>query len=97
MHSVNLPSSNLHRVAFSQAILGIHPDSQSKYWNDQYFQGISPPHVVDSEEGVIRFVSEVEGAIGYINACNLDRRVRAVLWIKSDGKISMTKPMLNCL
>ena len=59
------------------------------------FHGTSPPYSVQSEEAVIRYVANTKGAIGYIDACKVDERVSAVLWI-DDNKLSTTKPAFDC-
>lgn len=92
---VNLRSQHPMRIQFSKTVLGSSPNAQIDYWNGQYFNGILPPHTVDSEEAVLRYVATTKGAIGYINACNLDQRVQAVLWIKN-GKLSRHAPILSC-
>lgn len=92
---VNLKSQHLIRVAFSKTVLGSAPNTQVAYWNEQYFNGILPPHSVDSEEAVIRYIESTKGAIGYINACNLDKRIFPALWI-TNGKITKNKPALSC-
>lgn len=92
---VNLRSQNPLRIQFSQATLGSIPNAQVDYWNGQYFNGILPPHSVDSEEAVIRYVAKTKGAIGYVNACNVDQRVTPLLWIHN-GKLSHHAPPLRC-
>lgn len=92
---VNLRSQHPMRMQFSQTVLGSTPKAQIDYWNGQYFNGILPPHSVNSEEAVLRYVAKTKGAIGYINACTLDKRVQAVLWIKN-GKILRQAPSLSC-
>ncbi len=92
---VNLRSQNPLRIKFSQATLGSAPNTQVDYWNGQYFNGILPPHSVDSEEAVIRYVAQTKGAIGYVNACNLDKRVTPLLWIQN-GRLSRHMPDLSC-
>lgn len=81
---VNLSSEHPLRNQFSQAVLGSLPKQQIDYWNGLYFNGIQPPHSVNSEEAVIRFVSDTKGAIGYVNACVVDKRVKILLWIDGD-------------
>ena len=39
------------------------------YWNQQYFQGVSPPYVLGSEAAVVEFVAKTPGAIGYVEPC----------------------------
>ncbi len=92
---VNLRSQNPIRIAFSKIVLGSPPNAQIDYWNGQYFNGILPPYSVNSEEAVLRYVSNTKGAIGYVNACAVDERVQAMLWI-NDGEISKEKPLYSC-
>lgn len=92
---VNLRSQNPIRLAFSKTVLGSAPNAQIDYWNGQYFNGVLPPYSVNSEEAVLRYVSNTKGAIGYVNACTLDNRVHALLWI-NNGTISPDKPVYSC-
>lgn len=92
---VNLQSENSLRNQFSQAVLGSLPKQQIDYWNGLYFNGIQPPHSVNSEEAVIRFVTDTKSAIGYVNACAADERVKTLLWIDGDD-ISTQQPLLDC-
>jgi ABC-type phosphate transport system substrate-binding protein len=82
---VNLPASHPLRRAFSLRILGSSPQDLQAYWNDQYFHGVLPPAVVASEEAVLRFVVETPGAIGYVWACSVDRRVLVVATLAVAG------------
>lgn len=93
---VNLSSAHPLRLQFSQAVLGSVPKKQIDYWNGLYFEGISPPYSVNSEEAVLRYVSQTDGAIGYVNACLVDPRVKALAWI-INNQISMSEPSnLQC-
>ena len=78
---VNLISEHPLRLVFSQSILGSLPKAQIDYWNGQYFNGVLPPYSVESEEAVLRYVAQTKGAIGYVSACRIDKRVKALLWI----------------
>lgn len=92
---VNLKSEHSLRAQFSLAVLGNLPKQQIEYWNGLYFNGIQPPHSVNSEEAAIRFISDTKGAIGYVNACAVDERVKVLLWI--DGaNISTQYSPLDC-
>lgn len=73
---LNLPPSSELRRAFSMALFGLLPEDQEDYWNDQYFQGISPPEVMASEEAVLRFIAITPGAIGYVHKQKADNRVK---------------------
>lgn len=88
---VNLSTDHPLRLQFSQTVLGSAPKTQIDYWNGQYFNGVLPPHSVNSEEAVLRYVTQTKGAIGYVDACNIDERVRTVLWI-SQNQISTQAP-----
>lgn len=95
LHPVNLHAEHPLRLYFSKTVLGSLPNEQADYWNGLYFHGTTPPYSVQSEEAVLRYVSNTKGAIGYVNACKLDERVKPLLWL-SDDSISASKPPLNC-
>ena len=93
---VNLSSNQPLRLHFSHTILGSLPKDQVDYWNGLYFNGVLPPHVVNSEEAMLRYVNQTSDSIGYINACKVDERVKPVFWITGDT-VTATKPNpLNC-
>lgn len=87
---VNLPATHPLRRVYSKYIFGQLPIDMARYWNERYFQGVSPPHVLTSEEAVVEFVATTPGAIGYISRCHADKRVRVIYSfssteLKSDG------------
>ena len=82
---VNLEASNPLRRLFSERALKLDPEDLDGYWNDQYFHGIFPPYVLASEEAVLRFVAASPQAIGYVSACMVDQRVRAVAYLTPNG------------
>jgi ABC-type phosphate transport system substrate-binding protein len=92
---VNLHAEHPLRNQFSQSVLGSLPKQQIDYWNGLYFNGIQPPHSVNSEEAVLRFITDTKGAIGYVNACTVDDRVKVLLWIEGDH-ISTQPITLDC-
>lgn len=96
IHAVNLPADHPVRMQFSSKILGSLPSAQTDYWNGVYFHGISPPYVVNSEEAVVRYVTDTNGAIGYIQACNVDSRVKAIAWLTESGELLNRPPELHC-
>ncbi|MDR3392001.1 MAG: hypothetical protein P4L77_09740 [Sulfuriferula sp.] len=85
---VNLPASNPSRRAFSLAVLGVNPEDLEKYWNDMYFNGISPPFVLLSDHAVMHFVADTPGAIGYVPYCKVDTHVEILLLISTSGHVS---------
>lgn len=95
LRPVNLFSEHPLRLRFSQQILRSSPKSQVNYWNGLYFHGVQPPFTVQSEEAMIRYVAETDGAVGYIDACRLDERVKPVFWLTA-GKLASEPPSLHC-
>ena len=93
---VNLPADHPLRREFSQHVLKNLPEAQAQYWNSMYYHGVFPPHVVASPEAMMRFVEETDGAIGYVSACNVDARVKPVLWVGTSGAITTEAPPLEC-
>lgn len=91
---VNLTAEHPIRSQFSQTVLGNLPKKQIDYWNGLYFDGISPPYSVNSEEAVLRYIAQTDGAIGYLDACKLDNRVKPLAWIVNN-QISMSAPAIN--
>lgn len=96
MRPANLPTQHHLRQRFSQRVLGSLPETQAEYWNEQYFHGVSPPHVVNSQEAMLRYVADTAGAIGYVDACAVDGRVKVVAWIDQDGSWLTSAPALAC-
>jgi ABC-type phosphate transport system substrate-binding protein len=83
---VNLPASHPLRRNFSRWVFDKTPEEMQDYWNDQYFHGVVPPPVLASEEAVLRFVASTPGAIGYVSACTVDRRVEILALVQApDG------------
>lgn len=76
---VNLPVDDPVRQAFTHSTIHMSDNQLRNYWNRRYFQGISPPYVLGSQEAVIRFVARTPGAIGYVDSCYLNDSVRQVL------------------
>jgi len=96
MHPVNLYAEHAIRQMFSKAVLGGLPMTQTDYWNGLYYHGVSPPHSVQSEEAVLRYVAETKGSIGYVDACNVDGRVKAILWIYHDQITANSPGNIQC-
>jgi ABC-type phosphate transport system substrate-binding protein len=75
----NLPANDPLRQDFSLALFSSLPEDQEDYWNSQYFNGITPPRVMTSEEAVLRFVSSTPGAIGYVRKSHVDARIKVLV------------------
>ncbi|MES2546254.1 MAG: hypothetical protein V4575_01025 [Pseudomonadota bacterium] len=93
---VNLRSEHPLRQQFSLAVLGSLPKKQVDYWNGQYFNGVLPPYSVNSEEAVLRYVAQTSGAIGYVEACHVDGRVKAIMWIDREQITTNAPENLRC-
>jgi hypothetical protein len=84
---VNLPPDDPRRQRFSLLVLGLMPQQLDGFWNEMYFHGVLPPHVLASVEAVIRFVSTTPAAIGYTPLCSADTRVALAVAIDGQGGI----------
>lgn len=93
---VNLPADHPLRLRFSGAVLRQSPQAMEDYWNQQYFQGVLPPHVLASEQAVQRFVAGTSHAIGYLPYCGLDPTLRAVLRIDAQGRVLEADETVDC-
>lgn len=78
---LNLPLADPLRRGFSLSLFAALPEDQDDYWNIQYFNGITPPKVMASEEAVLRFVAMTNGAIGYVRKQKVDSRVKVLMTI----------------
>ena len=78
---LNLPVTDPLRRGFSLALFSMSPEEQEDYWNIQYFNGISAPKVMASEEAILRFVASTTGSIGYVRKQKVDNRVKVLLLI----------------
>lgn len=87
---VNLPAGSALREAFVQEVTRLRDAQQDDYWNRQYFQGVSPPYVLASQEAVVRFVAATPGAIGYVTSCHVDSSVRVVFALTLPSPIDTT-------
>ncbi|WP_329741849.1 hypothetical protein [Dyella sp. A6] len=78
---VNLPPASPLREAFTHSLIRMPDNLLQNYWNRQYFQGVSPPYVLASQQAVVRFVASTPGAIGYIASCFVKPGVHVALWL----------------
>jgi ABC-type phosphate transport system substrate-binding protein len=90
IYPVNLPPAHALRINFSERLLSSRPEAMQQYWNDLYFHGVLPPHILSSEEAVQRFVANTPGAVGYVSYCyaNTSARVSVILLVNDGGQIS---------
>lgn len=93
---VNLPADHPLRLRFSRVLLRQSPEQQAEFWNQQYFQGVLPPHVLASEQAVSRFLADTPNAIGYLPFCGLDSSLRAVLRVDDSGRVLAENESVDC-
>lgn len=96
MQPVNLPADHPLRRRFTEALLQLSPQALEEYWNEQYYHGIRPPHVLASEAAVLRFVADTASAIGYLPYCVMDPRVKPILLIAADGRLLPPETPVSC-
>lgn len=97
LQPINLPADSPIRRRFSRAVLRLTPEAMDDYWNQMYYQGVLPPHVVESEAAMIRFVAQTPHAIGYVAAClSSDAALRVVLLIDAEGHVLPAGPVPGC-
>ncbi len=89
---INLIIEDPLRQAFSKKIFKQHPEEMEAFWNIQYFNGITPPYVVSSNEAVLRFVNSTPNAIGYIHHCYLDQRVQVLMKLDFNSSLTYSCP-----
>ena len=65
--------------AFVQDIVGTTPAKLKNIWKKIVFTGTgSPPKIFKQEEQLVEFVSETEGAIGYIDSSTSHEEVKVI-------------------
>ncbi len=75
---INLEAMDSIRLKFEQDILNMNFSRLKSYWTTQHYLGHRPPLTMKSQESVKSFVKKVDGAIGYINAQNIDESVKVI-------------------
>jgi len=75
---LNLGVSDPLRARFEKKLLNMGHSRLQAYWTRQHYLGHRPPLNLSSQESVKSFVQKVEGAIGYIDATQLDQSVKEI-------------------
>ena len=84
---LNREAGSVEREAFSASVFGAESTYLAAYWNERYFHGVFPPTVLASNEAIKRYVATDRGAIGYIDAREIDSSVHVVLTIAIGGAV----------
>jgi len=87
---INLTAETPLRSAVTQKILHKSASELERYWYEMYFDGVSPPYVLASEEAAIRFVIDTPGALGYVLACHVDKRVQVVFELEVENNSALS-------
>jgi hypothetical protein len=77
--AINLPADNSARERFSRRVLGRAPADLLSYWNARYFEGITPPLVLQTPAAVRAYLQHQPEAIGYLPRSEVDDSLRIVL------------------
>jgi len=75
---VNLGARDPLREKFEKKVIKIKFSRLKSYWTKHHYLGHRPPISMKSEASVKAFVQKVDGAIGYINASNVDDSVKVI-------------------
>jgi hypothetical protein len=79
-----LQNRSPERTAFDEAVLGMDPDTVSRYWVDRKIRGESgPPKSIDSPQILLRVVDKLPGSVGYVRADSVPSTVKV---LRIDGK-----------
>lgn len=92
IHPINLPAAHPLRLQFSNQMLGASPAALVDYWNAEYFLGILPPYVAASPAALVARVAGTPGAVGYVDGCTQDPRLRVLFFLHSDGRSDADAP-----
>lgn len=84
---LNLPEDNKLRREFDQAVLGLDAERAARYWKDRKIRGgARPPKQLSNTAAVLAAVAANPGAIGYVNASEVNKSVKVVARIVA-GKL----------
>lgn len=84
----NLPPDNALRKKFDSALLGLEPNEVARYWIDRRIRGGDrPPRVAPSSAMMVRVVSALPGAVGYVEPEAADSSVKVIATV-IDGEVT---------
>ncbi len=75
---INLPPQNELRIHFEEEILGMDREEINDFWITKHYQGVTPPIVQKSQDGLKLFIQNVDGAIGYLEKKNLNEELKII-------------------
>ncbi len=71
MVPLNLSAKNKIRTSFEKKVLKMNINRLKSYWIKQHYLGHRPPITMKSQKSVQKFITNVDGAIGYVEIKNL--------------------------
>jgi len=75
----NSPPNTPERVLFDRRVLGMSPEEVARHWVDQRIRGNpGPPRTIAGAKLLRQVVARLPGAIGYLDAQDMDGTVKAV-------------------
>jgi hypothetical protein len=75
----NLPPRHALRIAFDRAALHMEADAVARYWIDQRVRGgQQPPTQVPDSKLMLRVISSLAGAVGYVPTSEVSGGVKIV-------------------
>lgn len=80
---INMGATSPVRLEFEKHVVKMSFSRLKSYWTKQHYLGHRPPITMKSQESVKAFVKKVDGAIGYIEANNVDDSLK-ILYKWSD-------------
>jgi len=72
MVPLNLKANDPLRQSFEKHVLHMSFQRLKSYWSRQHYLGHRPPVSMQSQESALTFVNNVEGALAYIDAKNIN-------------------------
>ena len=71
MVPLNLSPKNRIRKSFEKKVLKMNINRLKSYWIKQHYLGHRPPITMKSQKSLQKFITNVDGAIGYVEIKNL--------------------------
>jgi len=65
---LNLPTDTKIRQSFEKNILQLSRARLRAYWTKEHYLGHRPPKKQKSQQSILKFVENVDGAIGYVES-----------------------------
>ena len=79
---INLPPDHPLRARFSRRVLGRSPADLLSYWNARYFEGITPPLILQTPAAVRAYLQRQPEAIAYLPLDDVDDSLRVLLELR---------------